>query len=155
MAWRSTPFWTVLAAFAVFAAVVGGMFAAVAAAGRLAYQAHETPIELRVSGSSPRTVDLYHATCILRAHGRIVVRNDPTDRVPAQIVADRQNGAFSTSISTGDGGTFVSTAPFVLDGDTVRFAATGGSFTDTRLSGERVDAEVAGSIPCTTDVSGD
>ena len=31
----------------------------------------------------------------------------------------------------------------------------GGSFTDPRLSGERVDAQVSGSIPCTTDASGD
>ena len=155
MAWRSPSFRTVLAAFAVFVAVVGGMFVAVGAAWDVAVRAHSTSVELQVAGASSRTVTLYHATCVLRANGRIVVRNDPTFRIPAQIVGDRQNGQFSTSIQTGDGGVFVSTAPFVLDGETVRFVATGGSFTDPRLSGARVDAQVSGSIPCTTDASGD
>ncbi|QNE37149.1 hypothetical protein [Leifsonia shinshuensis] len=155
MAWRSSSFRIVILAFGVFVALVGGMFWAVGGAWNAAVRANATSFELRVTGSSTRTVDLHHATCVLRADGRIVVRNDPTSRIPAQIVADRQNGRFSTSISTGDGGMFISTAPFVLDGANVRFVATGGSFTDPRLSGERVEAQVAGSIPCTTDASGD
>ena len=157
MVWRSLPFWSVIGAFAVFVSLVVGIYVSVGAAWNAARSLSHTALELRVQGDGSRTVQVYlhHATCVVRADHRIVVRNDPTSQAPAQIVADLRNGVFSTNISTGDGGSFFSMQRFRLEGGSVHFDGTTGDYVDVFGGGATKRAELAGSIPCTDDTSGD
>lgn len=157
MVWRSLPFWSVIGAFIVFISLVVGIFVSVSTAWNTARSLTHTALELRVQGEGSRTVEVYlhNATCVVRAGHRVVVRNDPTSRAPAQIVADLRNGVFSTNISTGDGGSFFSMQAFRFDGGSVHFDGTTGDYVDVFDGGTTKRAQLAGSIPCTTDTSGD
>lgn len=157
MVWRSLPFWSVIGAFGVFVVLVVGTYLSVAAAWNTARSLTHASVELQVEGAHARTVQvsLRHATCVVRAHGRVVVRNEPSAREGAQIVADLRNGIFSTNVSTGDGSTFYSTDGFRLDGGSVRFDGTSGQFLDIVEGGSPTTARLSGSIPCTEDASGD
>ncbi|MCI0159188.1 hypothetical protein KNO15_21005 [Leifsonia shinshuensis] len=157
MVWRSLPFWSVIGAFAVFVSLVAGIYVSVGAAWSAARSLTHTTLELRVQGEGSRTVEVYlhHATCVVRAGQRVVVRNDPTSRAPAQIVADLRKGVFSTNISTGDGGSFFSTQAFRLEGGSVHFDGTTGDYVDVFDGGATKKSQLAGSIPCTKDTSGD
>jgi hypothetical protein len=157
MVWRSLPFWSVIGAFAVFVALILGLYASAGAAWTAARSLTHTAMELRVQGAHARTVEvfLHHATCVVRANGRVVVRNDPTSRAGGQIVADLRNGSFGTNLTTGDGGSFYSTAAFRLEDGRVRFDGMIGQYTDPFEGATSTTAQLAGSIPCIRDTSGD
>ena len=156
MVWRSLPFWSVIGAFIVFVTLIGGTMASVGAAWSAARSLSHTTVQLEVQGKHSRTIQVYlhHATCVIRADGRVVVRNDPTSRQGAQIVADLRKGVFSTNLTTGDGGTYYSTEAFPLEGGSARFDGTSGEFIDVFDGGIATTAHLAGSIPCTKDTTG-